>query len=594
MVLKFFSLLILGTDFSLRNVAATPISCKCAPEDNCWPSTADWENFNTTVSGKLIATQPVALSCYPGANYDEKACAAVLTGWSNSSYVSENPVGLDFPINITCPPINITETNVTGSCSIGTNPRYAVNVTAVEDISATLEFAQKKNLRVAIKSTGHDILGRNDGYGSLEVWLRYFRQGISFQSNFQSSTGCAGSNWTGAAMKLSGGYMWREVYAVAKEHGVVVVGGGSPTVSSTGGWMQGGGHGPASRTFGLGADQVLEAEIVLANGTVITANACQNQDIYFAIRGGGPGTYGVVTSTTIKAWPQVNATFQTLQIAPSSGNTSSFLDALATLHQLIPDLMDAGYSGYGNWQVDGQSTVFGNFTTGYTHGISIFNKTEQEAKDIFNTAREKLSGFKDTLYISEAYTTYPDYWSFYYATSGEYLPVGLMAAAGSRLLDRKSLSDCDAVRKTLATLAGEPGQYTIISVSMVSSGQVSADASDVYSGVLPAWRTAYIHNTVSRIIGSSVGPEEKQAMHDDITFNKIGAMKALAPDTGAYMNEADFNEPDYQIDYYGKNYEKFRLTKAKYDPSNLFYCPQCVGSSEWKSDEIGRLCAVKA
>lgn len=71
----------------------------------------------------------------------------------------------------------------------------------------------------------------------------------------------------------------------------MVVGGGSPTVSSTGGWMQGGGHGPASHTFGLGADQVLEAEVVLANGTLDTANACQNQDLYTAIRGGGAGTY---------------------------------------------------------------------------------------------------------------------------------------------------------------------------------------------------------------------------------------------------------------------------------------------------------------
>ncbi|KAH6949764.1 hypothetical protein BKA56DRAFT_506587, partial [Ilyonectria sp. MPI-CAGE-AT-0026] len=263
------------------------------PEDACWTSASDWNDLNITVAGKLIATRPVTLPCYPGPEYDKEACATVLVGWYNSTFVSENPVDLDCPVNITCLPIDIatTSSNVTNSCSIGSNPRYAINVTAVEDISATLAFAQKKNLRVAVKATGHDILGRNDGSRSIEVWLRYFRQAISFQDSFDSSTGSTASHWQGTAMKLGCGYMWHKVYAAAKEYNVVVVGGGSPTVSSTGGWMQGGGHGPASHTFGLGADQVLEAEVVLANGTLVTANACQNQDLYFAIRGGGAGTY---------------------------------------------------------------------------------------------------------------------------------------------------------------------------------------------------------------------------------------------------------------------------------------------------------------
>ncbi|KAH6975759.1 hypothetical protein EDB80DRAFT_692886 [Ilyonectria destructans] len=239
------------------------VSCICAPEDSCWPSANDWNNFNTTVAGKPIATRPVALPCYLGPEYVKEACATVLVGCSH----------------------------VTNSCSIGSYPRYAVNVTAVKDIAARLAFAQKKNLTVVVKATGHGILGRNDGYGSIEVWLRYFRQGISFQGSFDSSTGSTASHWQGTARKFGCGYMWHDVYAAAKEYNVVVVGGGSPTVSSTGGWMQGGGHGPASHTFGLGADQVLEAEVVLANGTLVTANACQNQDHYFTIRGRGAGTY---------------------------------------------------------------------------------------------------------------------------------------------------------------------------------------------------------------------------------------------------------------------------------------------------------------
>jgi FAD/FMN-containing dehydrogenase len=132
------------------------------------------------------------------------------------------------------------------------------------------------------------------------------------------------------------------VYLVAEANGKIVVGGGTPSVTTAGGWMQGGGHGPASREFGLGADQVLSARVVFADGCVVTASPYENQDVYFAIRGGGPGTYGVVLSTVIKAWPMVDVKVQSIAIAPLTTNTSALLDAIAILYSAYPDLNDAG------------------------------------------------------------------------------------------------------------------------------------------------------------------------------------------------------------------------------------------------------------
>ena len=133
-----------------------------------------------------------------------------------------------------------------------------------------------------IKDTGHDILGRSTGYGSLEIWVRSLRTGLSFESKYTST--CKTCSWTGAAITVGGGYTFDDVYKVAKANRVVVVGGGTPSVGALGGWMQGGGHGPASRQFGLGADQVLEAEVVLASGKVITASPCENADVYVTSR----------------------------------------------------------------------------------------------------------------------------------------------------------------------------------------------------------------------------------------------------------------------------------------------------------------------
>ncbi|KAL2881482.1 hypothetical protein SGCOL_003048 [Colletotrichum sp. CLE4] len=581
---------------------ATNSSCKCAvsdgdlkqaPNDACWPSTSDWQQFNTTLSGKLIATKPVAISCHPGPDYDATLCASIMVDWYKGEWMSSHPVGLDYPLNITCPPVQSpsNSTATAGACTLGTNPVYAVNVTETDDIVAALKFAEEKNLRVVIKSTGHDVLGRSDGFGGLEIWLRYFRNGITPQTSFQSSTVCAASGWTGSAMKLAGAYMWGESYAAAKENNVVVVGGGSSTVCSTGGWMQGGGHGPASHTFGLGADQVLEAELILANGTAVTVNACQHQDLYYAIRGGGPSSYGVVVSTTVKTYPQVTVAVQNLQFgAPIGTSKAAFLDALATLYTSIPELVEAGFAGYSHWQVDGQSASFNNYTTTYEHSIYVFNKTAAEAEAAGKSLLDKIYKFNDTLFVNSSYVAFDDYWTFFEKVSADNNPVGLMAASGSRLLDTEAVSNLTAVRSLVETLAGKTGEYVTNVISIVSGGQVWADAAQEYSAVLPAWRTAVLHQSVARILSAGVSDASFKEVHDDVTFNKIGAMKTLAPNMGSYMNEGDAFDPDWKVDYYGANYNRLQCIKEYYDPGELFYCPTCVGSDKWEEDFVGRLC----
>lgn len=79
-----------------------------------------------------------------------------------------------------------------------------------------------------------------------------------------------------------------------------MVSGSCPTVGASGGWIAGGGHGVLAPNYGLGVDNAMQMKVVLPNGTFVTANRCQNQDIFFALRGGGGGTFGVVTETTSK------------------------------------------------------------------------------------------------------------------------------------------------------------------------------------------------------------------------------------------------------------------------------------------------------
>lgn len=118
------------------------------------------------------------------------------------------------------------------------------------------------------------------------------------------------------------------------------------TVGAICGYLQGGGHGPASHEFGLGADQVLEYQVVLASGEHVTANACQHKDLFTALRGGGGGTYGIVTSVTVKAFPERPALGHVLDIVPlNARGTAQLLNATANVIARVPALVDEGFSG---------------------------------------------------------------------------------------------------------------------------------------------------------------------------------------------------------------------------------------------------------
>lgn len=83
------------------------------------------------------------------------------------------------------------------------------------------------------------------------------------------------------------------------------IGGACPTVGASGGYITGGGHSLLGPVHGLGVDNVMQMKAVLPNGTYVTASRCQNQDIFFALRGGGGASLGVVTETTARVFPEV-------------------------------------------------------------------------------------------------------------------------------------------------------------------------------------------------------------------------------------------------------------------------------------------------
>ncbi|OHW99722.1 FAD binding domain-containing protein [Colletotrichum incanum] len=564
------------------------------PGDSSWPSEFSWKALNLFTGGKLVKTEPIAQSCYDGPLKDLDECAYVTKMWSDQDFQTSNPIGRPYPYNITCAPVDYGANQAPTSCFLGSLPTYAVNATSRAHILSALLFARLHNVRLVIASTGHDLLGRSDGYGALEIWLRYYRNSIDFQKTYASANRCSKSGWTGSAIHIDGAWQWRDVYRIAKANNVIAVGGGAVSPGAIGGWPSGGGHGPATRNYGLGADQILEAEVMLADGRIVTANHCENTDLFRALRGGGPG-YGIVLSTTIKAHPNIDVvTAHKLAIAPlqPSANNSDLLDAVSVLLQSYPDLSDAGYAGYAYWFRNYPGVFVANATSGYSHGFWTIGKTQEEADAGFAPVREALAEFKDRLFVYESFATYNDYWSFYEAESGLYDPTGDTSILTSRMVDRSAVADYGHVREAVEVLSGKPEEYASNVVLLVSGGQVFEDAKDKTSGLHPAWRNSSYVLITGRGIPKTASNEVRKAVQDDITFVKGAAGKKLAPTTGGYMNEGDRHDPEYIQSFYGANYASHLAAKKKYDPFNVFYCPSCVGAEAFVERPDGPLCKV--
>jgi FAD/FMN-containing dehydrogenase len=103
-----------------------------------------------------------------------------------------------------------------------------------------------------------------------------------------------------AAVTVGGGVNIEELNKALGKSRLYSVGAAHGSVSVAGGWSQAGGHGGLSSYFGLGSDQILEYKIVTADGQLRVANKLINQDLFWALRGGGGGTWGVVVEATLK------------------------------------------------------------------------------------------------------------------------------------------------------------------------------------------------------------------------------------------------------------------------------------------------------
>jgi hypothetical protein len=167
---------------------------------------------------------------------------------------------------------------------------------------------------------------------------------------------------------------------------------------------------------------------------------------------------------------------------------------------------------------------------------------------------------------------------------------GSIAVLGSRMISRDFLVTNDGpskLAKALSSIQQEPGSAFIGHI--VAGGQVSRNGDHIDSALNPAWRRTATHLLFSRSWLTNATFAEQKAIQANITNIEVPILKSLEPgQMGAYLNEADANEADFQTSFWGENYGRLYEIKQKWDSNGLFISRRGVGSEDWDDDGLCR------
>jgi FAD/FMN-containing dehydrogenase len=354
-----------------------------------------------------------------------------------------------------------------------------------------------------------------------------------------------------------------------------------------GGYIQGGGHSPLSSIYGIAADQVLSYSVVLASGQFVTASPTTNPDLFFALRGGGGSTFGIVTSVTIKAYPDFPVTTTTLAFSPSTtvSLANFWAGVRAYFNYFIPH-SNAGIYSY----------IFGIPGPSPTFSIAPFfapNKTSAQTLALLSPWLNDLAALNITL--TPTFTTHPNFLSAWQANFPQE-GVGGAFIFGSRLFPRSnwlSKTSLDATFNAWKESIDAGGFCLTFNFAPRYYGPGSDPTS-----VNPAWRETVMH--AMQIYSWPATATDAQILEvRKLLTERQKAWRDVSPGAGAYLGESDREEVGWQQSFYGSHYARLLRIKRSVDPWDVFWAKTAVGSEGWAvrtgdvlGDENGILCRV--
>ncbi|KAL7625904.1 hypothetical protein AAE478_005128 [Parahypoxylon ruwenzoriense] len=516
-------------------------SCKCYLGDECWPSDSSWAELNSTVGGNLLVNIPPA---------------ALWTYFTND----------------TCRP---TE-NPAESCTIGFYGVYVILARSRDHVKAGVDFAREHNLRLIIRNTGHDFIGRSTGWGSLVINTHSF-QDIKFTTEYSGP-----SDYREGAVTIGAGVQGRSLLtqAHAQNPPVIVMTGECPTVGVAGGLVQGGGHGPLTPLHGLVADSALSFDVITADGKYMTANSEENPDLFWALKGGGPGAFAVVLSVTLKTFPEQNAAGVIININSTlTSDPGLFWEGVKSFHKYSNRFVEAGLYAYFE------------LMTMRLHIAPIVGvgKTSAEMEAIlrpmFNEFKAKSIPYDK---VAKDFGTLFDL----YTDLFEDETAGTSALTGGWMFTHQDVEENnDGIIEAFKTVVSPREDLKDQGFLIGHLWDAGLNMPVSKSATNPKFRESTDFAIVALPVPFGATWAQREDLQDVLTNIQDAAMKKAGPNGCAYVNEGDPYQADWQDHFWGSEYPELLEIRRKWDPNGVFYAVATPGTEDWEVIEYGtRLC----
>jgi FAD/FMN-containing dehydrogenase len=417
-------------------------------------------------------------------------------------------------------------------------PQLIARCVDVADVATAVKFARENDLRVAIRGGGHN----GPGLGSVD-------DGLMIDMSMMKGVRVDPARRT---VRVGPGCTQGDVDHATHVYGLAVPAG---IVSTTGiaGLALGGGTGYLTRKYGLTIDNLLEADVVLADGSIVTANANENADLYWALRGGG-GNFGIVTSFLFQAHP-VGMVY--------AGPIFWSIEDAATVMRAYRDFLPDAPEELGTFA--GLKTVPPVDPFPAEHQgkqacaiISCFNGPAEEGEAIMG---ELLAGLPPPFFNWMGVMPFPALQSMF----DPFFPKGLQWYWRGDFV--KELTD-EAIDVHIAQARKLPSALSLMHLYPIDGAVRRAGRNDT------AWNTR--DATWSMVIaGIDANPQKA----GEITRWTKGYWEAIHPysDGGGYVNFMMDDEDSSRLKAtYGDNYDRLVALKGKYDPTNFFSVNQNI------------------
>jgi len=324
----------------------------------------------------------------------------------------------------------------------------------------------------------------------------------------------------------------------------------------------------------MAADQILSLNIVTADGRFIQADAETNPDIFWAVRGGGGSTYGVVTSMTFKAYPKIKVTTMTYNMTTGGNFTrDKFWAAQKAYVDRFEQYADLGYYCY--YRIRHVE----NETTSNPLAFIAPNTTEKELRESVAPmlAEWDKIGVPVEPVIKE-FDNYHDAWM-------DAFPLERWSTTmrqTSRLIPRETIVDNDKRTALVQTLREihEDGAHMVLFNMRNPPGYDKID-----NAVNPAFRDMLMFVIPFVLWNTTDSTESVTRLSRKLTFDWNPRLIKLTPGSGTYMSESDYIEPNRPQSFHGSKYARLYDLKQTWDPDSVFYAQNAVGSEDWAMSE---------